>query len=1073
MSKEIVINKGKQTRIAIVENGELAELFIENQEHERTIGNIFLGRVRRVMPSIQAAFVDIGQKQDAFLHFSDLIENVESWMGYVKEDAPVIGEFDGNYTTRPAGKKRRHPSGQSDSRGRRDSRSSGHHVADKDSANRRKSAQQRQHGRHEARRRDDDRDSGPTFDPTMILKKDQPVLVKISKEPIANKGSRITTDISLAGRFLVLVPMANYVAVSKKIMSFKERRRLRALARSLLPEGFGVIVRTVADGRSAKALDTDLNLLVSKWNKLEERLKTRPAPPSVVHEDVNMASSIMRDLFTEDYDRILIDDQKLYRNIKGYVQAIAPDMVADVHFDDTGQSVFEKVGIAQAVEEAFQDRVNLPSGGYLFIEQTEAMHVIDVNSGRAGRGLSQEENSLRVNLESARVLCKQVRLRDLGGIIVVDFIDMRHEQNRRKVYECLRREFRGDRAVTKVLTMSDFGLIQITRQRLRPSITKTFSLEEGDPMGTSEGGSTRVRTKIIEPSYARVEPQELLTKIEDWIGEYKKSGLSGKVRLRVHPFTASFLNGRFPSQTVRWALRFGVRVKIDSDSKMDPMSFRFLDGKAGKDITRLPKPKPKASRAKPKASRDRDEKTENRSGRNERKGRSSGGSRNKAEGKAGDDRGRGRGGRTSDSRSERSGDNRKRESSDSRDRGQGQQSRGSGNARNADSRRDDSRRKDSRRDDPRRSDARGSEARGGEARGGEARSDDSRSQRQSRSSDSSETRQGPGTKRSSSGRSDRRKPTRTKSDDQVMELDFPQQESTKQRGSSERDTSSRGRSSRDDSSRGQSEKEPRKAPARGNTGSKRIVDQEKPESSSAPEAVEPKKETPPKALPAHFKIDLRTSASDPKVKEERDQKLPEPSRKDESAAKDDTSQQVVNSEGDAKTEAGTEVEVEVEATPKSAPKKAASKKAPAKKAPSKTATPKKATLKKTDSEKTDPKTEAPKKAASKTKASSKKAVSKTKAGAAEQEHSQEPGDMVEDTAARASASTKAGKSAMSERPAKKAKPAKETVASPKGKGNRFQKFDFRVDTNEDAASGDDLNSEDTPNSDSGAGEDDS
>jgi ribonuclease G len=701
MSKEIIINKGKQTRIAIVENGELAELFIENQEHERTIGNIFLGRVRRVMPSIQAAFVDIGQKQDAFLHFSDLIDNVESWLDFVQTDQAEIGSFKGDYTTKPAGKKRRRPSGQE--RGGRGGRHQ--NVADKDHRDRRKSAHGRQHGSHESRSRDRQEQEQPKFDPAQILKKDQPVLVKISKEPIANKGSRITTDISLAGRFLVLVPMANYVAVSKKIMSFKERRRLRALARSLLPEGFGVIVRTVAEGRSAKALDTDLNLLVDKWKKMEGRLKQNPKPPSVIHEDVNMVSSIMRDLFTEDYDRILVDDQKLYRNLRGYVQAIAPDMIDDVKLEEDADSVFQKVGIKDSVEEAFDERVNMPSGGYLFFEQTEAMHVVDVNSGRAGRGMSQEDSSLKVNLEAARVICKQVRLRDLGGIIVVDFIDMRHESNRRKLYETLKREFRADRAVTKVLPMSDFGLIQITRQRLRPSITTTFSLpdeQSGDrrPEGRSRRKETRDRS--VQSGFLRIEPEDLLKKIEGWLGTYGESGQSARVRLRVHPFTASFLSGKFPSRTFRWRLRFGVRVQIEADPSVDPMTFRFFDDASGKEISRLPSRKNRDSRRKKdggsrsgpsKSGRGKAESTESK-GRSSRSGR---GRSERSEGRDGgsektrserSDSGRSRSQRSGSGRSgsERSGSERSNESRSRSDSERSRSNRSRGRGRSSDSR---------------------------------------------------------------------------------------------------------------------------------------------------------------------------------------------------------------------------------------------------------------------------------------------------------------------------------------------------------------------------------------------------
>lgn len=727
MSKEIIINKGKQTRIAIVENGELAELFIENQEHERTIGNIFLGRIRRVMPSIQAAFVDIGQKQDAFLHFSDLIDNVESWLDYVKTDQAEIGTFKGDYTSKPAGKKRRRPSGQ-----RRGGKGGRHHnVADEKSKNRRKSARGRQHGSHDSKGKGDGDDDQQRFDPTKILNKDQPILVKISKEPIANKGSRITTDISLAGRFLVLVPMANYVAVSKKIMSFKERRRLRALARSLLPEGFGVIVRTVAEGRSAKALDTDLNLLVDKWKKIEGKLKSNPKPPAVIHEDVNMVSSIMRDLFTEDYDRILIDDPKLYRNIRGYVQAIAPDMVDDVKLEENAESVFQKVGIKGAVEEAFDERVNMPSGGYLFFEQTEAMHVVDVNSGRAGRGMSQEDSSLKVNLEAAKIICKQVRLRDLGGIIVVDFIDMRHESNRRKLYETLKKEFRADRAVTKVLPMSDFGLVQITRQRLRPSITKTFSLPDEKASGAEAEARPRrkeVRDRPVEPSHLRVEPEDLLSKIEEWLGAYRDAGKSARVRLKVHPFTASFLSGKFPSRTFRWRLRYGVRVQIDSDASVDPMSFRFFDGASGKEISRLSSRQDRNARRKPQSGKKPDEQ-----GKSEAKTESGGGNRRSSgSGRSGSSRSSGRGGSSGRGRS----DNRGRSGGEDRSKQSGGRDASSGSGRS-----DKQGGSENRGSENRSSDNRG----GGENRGRDnRRSQDGRSGSESRSSSGGRGRSGGG-----------------------------------------------------------------------------------------------------------------------------------------------------------------------------------------------------------------------------------------------------------------------------------------------------------------------------------------
>ncbi len=310
------------------------------------------------------------------------------------------------------------------------------------------------------------------------MKQGQRILVKISKEPMGHKGHRVSTDISLAGRFLVLVPMADYVAVSKKIGSYKERRRLRVLARSLLPEGFGVIVRTQASRKSARELDTDLRLLAERWDVIEGGMQGKPRPPKKLYEDVNMVSSLVRDLFSDDFDRILTDDKKIYDNLSLYVEAVAPHMADAVQFYDGKRFIFDQVGIGRDYRDAFEKRVDLPGGGYLFIERTEAMHVVDVNSGRAGRGLSQEENAIRVNLESARAIARQARLRDLGGIICVDFIDLKDNRNRKKIYDELLKEFRKDRAVTKALPMSDFGIVQITRQRLRPALTTLHKPED-------------------------------------------------------------------------------------------------------------------------------------------------------------------------------------------------------------------------------------------------------------------------------------------------------------------------------------------------------------------------------------------------------------------------------------------------------------------------------------------------------------------------------------------------------------------------------------------------------------------
>ncbi len=598
MAKEIVINAEKdQTRIAIVDNGELVEMYFEGPENERTIGDIYLGRIRRVLPNIQAAFVDIGQKSDAFLHFSDLSDNLPLIIEFLSAKKPEVGTTEISSAphrrgrrhrpahSRKSGKQQEGGSDQKDSR----TRGKGKNARSAQERHRRKSAQKRSgRGNNESNpKRTEDSEQAPL---ESYLKPGSPLLVKIVKEPISNKGSRVSTDISLAGRFLVLVPLADYVAVSRRIFSYKERRRLRILAKSLLPKGFGLIVRTVADGKNAKALDTDLRLLVDKWRKIEKKLQENPKPPLVLHEDVSMVSSIIRDLFSEEYEKIIIDNQRLHRNVKSYVNAVAPHIVPRIKLHRSDKHVFAATGIDKSVAQAFESRVNLPSGGYLIIEHTEAMHVIDVNSGRAGKGLSQEENSLKVNIESAREIAKQLRLRDLGGIIVVDFIDLRDDRNRKKVYDELKKEFRKDRAVTKILPMSDFGVVQITRQRLRPSVTTQADAPQAlvSSNGTEPEKEKAVQVEKERPRQARepisVAPEKMTDQIEKRIKRLKKDGRKGPLILRVHPFTGAFLTRNVPSLVTRWSLKFRLRLRLETDEAISPSRFTFVDAKTGKEI---------------------------------------------------------------------------------------------------------------------------------------------------------------------------------------------------------------------------------------------------------------------------------------------------------------------------------------------------------------------------------------------------------------------------------------------------------------------------------------------------------
>ena len=542
MAKEIIVNTRKnQTRIAILDNGELAELHFENAKNTRTLGDIYLGRIRQIMPSIRAAFVDIGREQDAFLHFSDLEENLDAMLAYVDEQTPKVEVFYPEWVRRSGGLQNGENAKRGSSRRKRGS---------------------------------------PGW-----LKRDARILVRIVKEPIGNKGSRVSTGISLAGRFLVLVPLADYVAVSKKVDSWKERNSLRKTGKAIVPDGFGLIVRTVAEGKKQEALETDIRLLLERWSRIEAKLAGRPPGPLMLHEDVSMASSIIRDLFSDEYDRILVDGRRMHRSIRNYVQAVAPHMVPRVKFHSGKESIFAKTGLENEIDEVFDSRVSLPSGGYLIIEHTEAMHVIDVNSGSSGKGMKKEESSLKVNLEAAHAIARQIRLRDLGGIIVVDCIDQRVERNRTKIFDEFRESFRDDRAVTKILPMSDFGLIQITRQRLRPSITDSYEAPRSDKH------RRRSRKKTGG------DPATLEVAIAEWLNAYGKLTKSRKpIRLRVHPFTAVYLKRGLFSILRRWRFVFRIRIRLEADPAIGATEFRCFDAASGADVTKLRKRLPKRSR---------------------------------------------------------------------------------------------------------------------------------------------------------------------------------------------------------------------------------------------------------------------------------------------------------------------------------------------------------------------------------------------------------------------------------------------------------------------------------------------
>jgi ribonuclease G len=560
MSKEIIIQaRKKETRIALLDDGALAEFYVERPDNSRTIGDIYLARVRNVMPSIQAAFVDIGQKQDAFLHFSDVGETLEALLTRIGEEITVSD------IPVPHVARRTHGNGAETQ-----SRGNGAKTSRREKSRRRSGPSKQKEQDSEKKETSDDK----FVHPAKYLRNGQRILVQVVKEPISNKGSRVTGGVTLAGRFLVLVPFGDYVAVSRRIWSQRERKRLQTLAKSLLPPDFGLIVRTVAQGKDARTLDTDLRLLVDKWRSIEAKIDRKPKPPQLLHQDVSMVSSVVRDLFTDDYDRILVDDHRLHRSLQTYIRAVAPHMLKVVKRYDGSKPVFEEVGISGAIAEAFSSRVDLPTGGYIYVEHTEAMHVIDVNSGRASKGKSQEDNSLKVNLEAADVIAKQLRLRDLGGIIVVDFIDLRDTKNRNKVVNRLKQAFRKDRAVTKVLPMSDFGLIQITRQRLRPSITTDEDLSE------ELGRAIPSAEEVVEtkPHHEREHGvDEVISEIQRSLIESRNASASARLILHVHPFLAAFLKRGLPNKVQKWSIKHRVRLRLQEDDTMRPTAFRLTE----------------------------------------------------------------------------------------------------------------------------------------------------------------------------------------------------------------------------------------------------------------------------------------------------------------------------------------------------------------------------------------------------------------------------------------------------------------------------------------------------------------
>ena len=502
MHKEIFINESMgETRIAIQEDGQLVEVYVEKQDNHRMVGNVYKGKVENVLPGMQAAFVDIGYELNAFLPFSE-----------IGSDEYLIEENEG--------KRNRN-------------------------------------------------NKNVKYDNIEVdLKKNQEIYVQVIKEPFAGKGPRVTTEVALPGRLLVLVPNASYIGISKKIWDKFERRRLKKIAQKLRVGNIGIIIRTVAEGKSEEHIENDHKQLIDNWNKIEEKASTEDAPV-LVYEDLETASSVVRDLLTPDVEKIIIDSKRLFKKTQKYLEDVSPSLLDRLELYKLKAPLFESFGIESEIEKLMRPKAWLKSGAYLIIEKTEAMVVVDVNSGRFVGKKLHEENSLKINLEAAREVARQLRLRDLSGLIVIDFIDMKFEENRKKVYHELRRELRKDRAKVAVAPITEFGLLEMTRQRIRVSLLDSMSEE-----CPTCNGSGRI-----------ISQETLITRIDHWLRRYKSKHRSLRLELQLHPENAEYLGGekRHVLRGLMWQNFVHLKIKSNPDLPQDEFSFHRT--KDGLDVT--------------------------------------------------------------------------------------------------------------------------------------------------------------------------------------------------------------------------------------------------------------------------------------------------------------------------------------------------------------------------------------------------------------------------------------------------------------------------------------------------------
>lgn len=510
LANELVVSSSDEgLQIAVLENGKLVELQQEKGSNEFAVGDVFLGRVRRLLPGLNAAFVDIGYPKDGFLHYLDLGPQVRTQNKYLQEMLQSRGDVADVEAIKP--------------------------VPDIN-----------KHGKI-----------------TEVLKSNQIILVQIMKEAISSKGPRLSSQLSIAGQYIILMPFSSDVAISRKIKSSGEKRALKKFLLGRLPKNFGIIVRTAAEGVDFKLIEEELNRLKAKFDNMT-RAMIGSRPPKKVLSEMDRTSSLMRDMLSMGFDAITTDDKEVYTEIKDYLDKNLPEKSHVLSLKQPRNGLFQRYGIEKQIKGAFGKTVNLSNGAYVVIEHTEALHSIDINSGSLKvNNESPEDNALRINLDAATEIARQLRLRDMGGIIVVDFIDQRRNENRKLVHKRLKDEMSKDRAKHAILPMSRFGLIQITRQRVRPEVNI-----QTDEVCPNCNGTGKIRASILVPDEVENNVDYL----------FRKMSL-GKLTLQMNPILKSHFTIGFPSRRMKWFMKYKKWVAIHAKEGAPFSRVKYIDSK--------------------------------------------------------------------------------------------------------------------------------------------------------------------------------------------------------------------------------------------------------------------------------------------------------------------------------------------------------------------------------------------------------------------------------------------------------------------------------------------------------------